>query len=72
MYTFQKYRQYLRIKVDGVTMYTIAIKTIGREAKSGYLEVTDGNRVAIQITPSQVSGATTVTDIDSAITTALS
>lgn len=53
-------------------MYTIAIKTIGREAKSGYLEVTDGNRVAIQINPSQVSGATTVTDIDSAITTALS
>lgn len=72
MYTFQKYRQYLRIKVDGVTIYLISIKTLGREAKSGCLEVTDGNRVSIQISPSQVSGATTVTDINTAITTALS
>jgi hypothetical protein len=72
MYTFVKYRQYLRILLDGSFYCLISIKTLGRVAKSGFLEVTDGNRVSIQITPAQVSGATTVASINTAITTALS
>lgn len=61
----------LRILIDGEFYCSIALKSLGRQKKSGYVEVTDGNRVFISISPSQVSGATDEQDVLDAIKTAV-
>lgn len=72
MYTFIKYKQYLKILKDGSRIALMSISTHGKEDKGTYLELTDGESIYISIRPDEVSGCTTVEDVFEAIETAIS